>query len=58
MGITGMIGPGLFTLTFASFIGAHRNWRLPGAPFLLAAMLMVLALVLSWRVTSRSSGVA
>jgi DHA1 family tetracycline resistance protein-like MFS transporter len=58
MGITGMIGPGLFTLTFASFIGAHRNWRLPGAPFLLAAMLMALALVLSWRVTSRSSGVA
>jgi DHA1 family tetracycline resistance protein-like MFS transporter len=53
MGITGMIGPGLFTLTFASFIGAHRDWRLPGAPFLLAALLMVMALVLAWRVTSR-----
>lgn len=53
MGITGMIGPGLFTLTFASFIGAHRNWRLPGAPFLLAALLMAMALVLAWRVTRR-----
>jgi DHA1 family tetracycline resistance protein-like MFS transporter len=53
MGITGMIGPGLFALTFASFIGAHRDWRLPGAPFLLAALMMVMALVLAWRVTSR-----
>jgi DHA1 family tetracycline resistance protein-like MFS transporter len=53
MGITGLIGPGLFTLTFASFIGAHRGWRLPGAPFLLAALLMALALALAWRVTSR-----
>ncbi|MGH9766637.1 MAG: TCR/Tet family MFS transporter, partial [Blastocatellia bacterium] len=49
MGITGLIGPGLFTLTFASFIGAHRDWRLPGAPFLLAALLMTIALVLAWR---------
>jgi DHA1 family tetracycline resistance protein-like MFS transporter len=53
MGITGMIGPALFTLTFASFIGTHRDWRAPGAPFLLAALLMVVALVLAWRVTSR-----
>jgi DHA1 family tetracycline resistance protein-like MFS transporter len=53
IGITGMIGPGLFTMTFASFIGSHRDWRLPGAPFLLAALLMVMALVLARRVTSR-----
>jgi MFS transporter, DHA1 family, tetracycline resistance protein len=53
MGITGLIGPGLFTLTFASFIGAHRDWRLPGAPFLLAALLMAMALVLASLVTSR-----
>jgi MFS transporter, DHA1 family, tetracycline resistance protein len=52
IGITGLIGPGLFTLTFASFIGSHRDWRLPGAPFLLAALLMVMALVLARRVTS------
>jgi MFS transporter, DHA1 family, tetracycline resistance protein len=53
MGITGMIGPGLFTLTFASFIGAHRDWRAPGAPFLLAALMMAMAVVLAWRVTGR-----
>jgi DHA1 family tetracycline resistance protein-like MFS transporter len=56
MGITGLIGPGLFTLTFASFIGAHRDWRLPGAPFMLASLLMALALVLAWRVTNRPGG--
>jgi DHA1 family tetracycline resistance protein-like MFS transporter len=55
--ITGLIGPGLFTLTFANFIEAHRDWRLPGAPFLLAALLMVVALVLAWRVTGRRSEV-
>lgn len=55
MGITGLIGPGLFTLTFASFIGTHRDWHLPGAAFLLAALLMTIALVLAWRITSRRS---
>lgn len=40
-GIAGMLGPGLFTLTFASFIGAHRNWHLPGSPFLLSAILLL-----------------
>jgi MFS transporter, DHA1 family, tetracycline resistance protein len=53
IGITGLIGPGLFTLTFASFIGPLRDWRLPGAPFLLAALLAAMALVLAGRVTSR-----
>ncbi|HEY8459874.1 MAG TPA: TCR/Tet family MFS transporter [Blastocatellia bacterium] len=56
MGITGLIGPGLFTLTFASFIDTHRDWRLPGAPFLLAALLMALALFLAWRVTTPRRG--
>lgn len=51
MGITGMIGPSLFTRIFANFIGAHRNWQLPGAPFLLAALLLMTALALAWRVT-------
>ncbi len=50
-----MIGPVLFTMTFSNFIKAHRDWRLPGAPFLLAALLMTAALVLAWRVTSRRS---
>ena len=36
-----LVGPFLFTLTFAYFIGARRRCKLPGAPFLLAAALMV-----------------
>jgi DHA1 family tetracycline resistance protein-like MFS transporter len=51
MGITGMIGPGLFSLTFANFIGARAAWHLPGAPFLLAALLMCAGLGLAWKVT-------
>ena len=54
MGITGMLGPSLFTRIFANFIGAHRSWHLPGAPFLLAALLLVAALILAWRVTRAS----
>ncbi len=51
MGLTGIIGPGLFTLTFAAFIGPYASWHLPGAPFLLAAVLMVVAFAIGWRVT-------
>jgi DHA1 family tetracycline resistance protein-like MFS transporter len=50
LGITGLIGPLLFTSTFASFIGPRRELHLPGAPFLLAALLMVVALIVVRRV--------
>ncbi len=50
MGITGVIGPGIFTLTFAHFIGAQSDWHLPGAPFLLAALMLMIAFMLAWRV--------
>ncbi len=43
-GIAGLIGPGLFTLTFAHFIGPGSGLQLPGAPFLLAAALLASAL--------------
>jgi DHA1 family tetracycline resistance protein-like MFS transporter len=52
MGIAGLLGPGLFTLTFASFIRPAR-WTLPGAPFLLAALLMVMAFGVAWKVTGK-----
>jgi DHA1 family tetracycline resistance protein-like MFS transporter len=55
MGIAGMIGPGIFTLTFARAIDPRHGAHLPGAPFLLAALLLVLAQLLAWRVTSRRS---
>jgi DHA1 family tetracycline resistance protein-like MFS transporter len=53
MGITGLIGPGLFTLTFATFIGPRADLHLPGAPFLLASLLMAFAALLAWRVTRK-----
>ncbi len=51
MGLTGIVGPGLFTWTFASFIGPHASRHLPGAPFLLAAVLLTVAWGIAWRVT-------
>jgi MFS transporter, DHA1 family, tetracycline resistance protein len=50
-GIANMVGPGLFALIFAYAIGAGRDWHLPGAPFLLAALLLALSALLAWRVT-------
>lgn len=51
-GITGMIGPGLFTVVFARAIDAHGSMHLPGAPFLLSALIIVAAIALAWRVTA------
>ena len=45
--ISQMLGPFLFTLIFAFFIGDHAPFKLPGAPFLLAAALIALALVIA-----------
>jgi len=51
-GVANLVGPVLFTQIFASFIAVHRGWELPGAPFLLAAVLLVIASVLALRVMS------
>jgi len=50
-GIAGLVGPSLFTQTFALFIGAQVDWHLPGAPFLLASLLLVLGTTIAWRST-------
>ena len=42
--IAQMVGPFLFTLTFAYFIGDQAPVKMPGAPFLLAAALLALGL--------------
>jgi DHA1 family tetracycline resistance protein-like MFS transporter len=47
--VSQLLGPFLFTLTFAYFIGAQAPVKLPGAPFLLAAALLLLALVIAVR---------
>lgn len=67
-GIAGLIGPGLFTQTFALFISPYTSSEiphsslniqnlklfvapLPGAPFLLASLLLLSAMALAWRAT-------
>jgi DHA1 family tetracycline resistance protein-like MFS transporter len=42
-GVANLIGPGLFTTTFAVSIAPHHGWNLAGAAFLLAAGLLLLA---------------
>jgi MFS transporter, DHA1 family, tetracycline resistance protein len=51
MGIANLFGPGLFAWTFATAIGASHEWRMPGAPFVLAAALLAIAAVTAWAVT-------
>jgi DHA1 family tetracycline resistance protein-like MFS transporter len=51
MALAGLIGPGLFTQAFARAIAPGVGWQLPGAPFLLAAAMLVAAVVLAWWVT-------
>ncbi|HYC06261.1 MAG TPA: TCR/Tet family MFS transporter [Azospirillaceae bacterium] len=48
---TGLGGPLLFTQSFATFADDDTGWQLPGAPFLLAGLLLVAALLLAARVT-------
>src|SRR5271169_566479 len=45
--VSQLLGPFLFTLTFAYFIGGGAPLKLPGAPFLLAAALLLLALAIA-----------
>ena len=51
MALAGLFGPGLFSLLFAWSIAPDAAWQVPGAPFLLAAALLVAATALAWWVT-------
>ena len=46
-----MIGPGLFSQTFAVAIGPGTTWQLPGAPFVVASALLVGAMAIARRAT-------
>jgi DHA1 family tetracycline resistance protein-like MFS transporter len=48
MGIAELLGPGLFTLTFATCIRPEHGILLPGAPFLLASMILLIGAGLAW----------
>jgi DHA1 family tetracycline resistance protein-like MFS transporter len=50
-GIANLFGPALFTQTFAFAIGTGQDWQLPGAPFLIATLLLALAAILALWVT-------
>ncbi len=51
--VSQLLGPFLFTLTFAYFIGVQAPVKLPGAPFLLASVLLLLALLIAVRTLAR-----
>jgi len=51
MGIATMIGPWLFAATFAYFIGEGTRWHVPGASFMLAALLLALGVLVAARAT-------
>jgi DHA1 family tetracycline resistance protein-like MFS transporter len=48
--LAGIAGPPIFAFTFSTFIGRLGGWRLPGAPYLLASALLMLAGGLAWHV--------
>jgi DHA1 family tetracycline resistance protein-like MFS transporter len=52
-GIVAVIGPVIFTQTFAVAIGARDGVHVPGAPYLLAASMLVVSLVLVRRLDTQ-----
>jgi DHA1 family tetracycline resistance protein-like MFS transporter len=56
LGIASLIGPITFTQTFAMAIGVHADWHVPGAPFLLSAILLAVATVIAMRVIATRFG--
>jgi DHA1 family tetracycline resistance protein-like MFS transporter len=47
--LAGIAGPAIYTWVFALFIGHHAPAKLPGAPFLLAGVLLATAGLVAWR---------
>jgi len=51
MALAGLFGPLLFSYIFAHSIAADSTWHLPGAPFLLASIMLLAATLLAWWTT-------
>ena len=47
----GLLGPSIFTQMFAGFIGSHAVTQFPGAPYMLAALMLVAAALVGWIAT-------
>jgi DHA1 family tetracycline resistance protein-like MFS transporter len=52
VGLTGIVGPGIFSVIFAMSIGRFASWQFPGAAFLLASVVLVAAAVVGWRASA------
>jgi DHA1 family tetracycline resistance protein-like MFS transporter len=50
-GIANLIGPGLFTLSFAVAIRPEVGVNMPGTPFVIAGVLLIGGMLIAWRVT-------
>jgi DHA1 family tetracycline resistance protein-like MFS transporter len=53
MGLTGIVGPGIFAGTFSWAI-SRRDWQLPGSPYLLGATLLCAGCAIAWRVAANT----
>ncbi|MBT9330270.1 TCR/Tet family MFS transporter [Paracidobacterium acidisoli] len=56
-GLTALIGPTLFTSVFAEAVRPGNTWHLPGAPFVLAAAILLASALLAVVVTKRRTEV-
>jgi DHA1 family tetracycline resistance protein-like MFS transporter len=50
LGIAGLIGPTVYTESYALFASPRAGWHVPGMPFLIAAALLVVAARSAWTV--------
>jgi DHA1 family tetracycline resistance protein-like MFS transporter len=53
-----IVGPSIFSVTFAFFIAPGRRFHLPGAPWYLAALLLLVALALAFVVAPKTAPAA
>jgi DHA1 family tetracycline resistance protein-like MFS transporter len=51
--LTGMVGPLLFTQVFSAAISPRARTHLPGAPYFLAAILLLASMLLAISVTTK-----
>ena len=51
VGVANLVGPSIFSVTFAYAINPSRSVELPGAPFLLAAVMLLGSALVAWRAT-------